>query len=72
MQRHVALLDRQRVNSAAMRAENMLAVPAGDNVVRLLPPLTLTDEDIRDGVERIGNAASSLTGTDRKVAGARA
>jgi acetylornithine/N-succinyldiaminopimelate aminotransferase len=57
---------------AAMRAENMLAVPAGDNVVRLLPPLTLTDEDIRDGVERMGNAASSLTGTDKKVAGARA
>ncbi len=57
---------------AAMRAENMLAVPAGDNVVRLLPPLTLTDEDIRDGVERIGNAASSLTGADKKVAGARA
>ncbi len=57
---------------AAMRAENMLAVPAGDNVVRLLPPLTLTDEDIRDGVERIANAASSLAGTDKKVAGARA
>lgn len=57
---------------AAMRAENMLAVPAGDNVVRLLPPLTLTDEDIRDGVKRIGNAAAGLAGDEKKVAGARA
>ena len=57
---------------AAMRSENMLAVPAGDNVVRLLPPLTLTDEDIRDGVERIGNAAAGLAGDEKKVAGARA
>ena len=24
-------------------------MPAGDNVVRLLPPLTVTDEEIRDG-----------------------
>jgi acetylornithine/N-succinyldiaminopimelate aminotransferase len=50
----------------------MLAVPAGDNVVRLLPPLTLTDEDIRDGVKRIGNAAAGLAGDEKKVAGARA
>lgn len=57
---------------AAMRAENMLAVPAGDNVVRLLPPLTLTDEDIRDAVKRIGNAAAGLAGDEKKVAGARA
>ena len=35
--------------SAALRDQKLLAVPAGDNVVRLLPPLTVTDDEIRDG-----------------------
>jgi acetylornithine/N-succinyldiaminopimelate aminotransferase len=37
----------------AFRAEHMLTVPAGDNVVRLLPPLTLTAEEAREGLERM-------------------
>jgi acetylornithine/N-succinyldiaminopimelate aminotransferase len=45
----------------AMRAEHMLAVPAGDNVVRLLPPLTVTDAEIRLAVDRIRSAAAALT-----------
>jgi len=44
----------------ALRTEGMLAAPAGDNVVRLLPPLTITEEEIRAGMERIENAAASL------------
>jgi acetylornithine/N-succinyldiaminopimelate aminotransferase len=36
-------------------------VPAGDNVVRLLPPLTVTDEEIRMAVDRIRAAAAALT-----------
>ena len=28
-------------------------MPAGDNVVRLLPPLIVTDEEIREAVGRI-------------------
>ncbi|MBS9719264.1 aspartate aminotransferase family protein [Tianweitania sp. BSSL-BM11] len=47
--------------NAKLRDEHLLAVPAGDNVVRLLPPLTLTDEEIRDGVERIRKAAQGLS-----------
>ncbi|TYR29392.1 aspartate aminotransferase family protein [Mesorhizobium microcysteis] len=47
--------------NAALRGEHFLAVPAGDNVVRLLPPLTVTSEEIREGVERIRNAAQKLS-----------
>ncbi len=46
--------------NAALRDEHFLAVPAGDNVVRLLPPLTVTVDEIRDGVERIRTAAGKL------------
>jgi acetylornithine/N-succinyldiaminopimelate aminotransferase len=49
------------VVNAKLRDEHLLAVPAGDNVVRLLPPLTLTEEEIRDGVERIRKAAQGLS-----------
>ncbi|MER2632497.1 MAG: aspartate aminotransferase family protein [Rhizobiaceae bacterium] len=44
----------------ALRTAGLLAVPAGDNVVRLLPPLTVTDEDIRAGLERIRAGAEAL------------
>jgi acetylornithine/N-succinyldiaminopimelate aminotransferase len=45
----------------AMRAENMLAVLAGDNVVRLLPPLILTREECRDALDRIARACENLS-----------
>jgi len=34
--------------------------PAGENVLRLLPPLNVTDEDIQEGLERIHRAMESL------------
>lgn len=46
--------------NAALRGEKLLAVPAGDNVIRLLPPLTLTDEEIQQGLARIRAGAASL------------
>lgn len=52
-------LENATVN-ARFRAEKLLAVPAGDNVIRLVPPLTVTDEEIREALERIRAAASSL------------
>lgn len=52
----------------ALRDAKFLAVPAGDNVVRLLPPLTITDEDIREGVARIRAAAESVQALAEKVA----
>jgi len=45
----------------ALREEKTLSVGAGDNVVRLLPPLTISDEEIREAVERIRAAAKSLS-----------
>lgn len=46
--------------NAALRDEKFLAVPAGENVIRLLPPLTITEEEIRDAVERIRAAAAKV------------
>ncbi|WP_438750433.1 aspartate aminotransferase family protein [Pararhizobium sp. O133] len=45
----------------AIRAEHLLAVPAGENVIRLLPPLTTTAEEAREGLARIERAAEHLT-----------
>ncbi len=45
---------------AAARAAGLLVVPAGDNVVRLLPPLTVTEEELAEGVRRLDAAARSL------------
>ena len=38
----------------------ILTVPAADNVVRLLPPLNITDDDIAHGLERLHSAAASV------------
>ncbi len=54
--------------NAALRDEAMLAVPAGDNVVRLLPPLTVTDDDIRAAIDRIRAGAASLARPERRSA----
>ncbi|MEP3435833.1 MAG: aspartate aminotransferase family protein [Hoeflea sp.] len=45
----------------AMRNEHLLAVPAGDNVVRLLPPLIVTAEEARDALSRIEAALDTLS-----------
>jgi acetylornithine/N-succinyldiaminopimelate aminotransferase len=47
----------------AMMDEGLLAIAAGDNVVRLLPPLNITDKDIDDAIERIGLACHQLEGS---------
>ncbi|WFS01180.1 aspartate aminotransferase family protein [Rhizobium tumorigenes] len=44
----------------AIRAEHLLGVPAGDNVIRLLPPLIATAEDAREGLARVERAAEAL------------
>lgn len=45
---------------AALRDQNMLAVAAGENVVRLLPPLDITDEDLNIGMERLEAAFQAI------------
>jgi acetylornithine/N-succinyldiaminopimelate aminotransferase len=41
------------------RSHDLLMVAAGDNVVRLLPPLTIEEKHIRECVERLSAAARS-------------
>ena len=43
-------------------AARVLTVPAGDNVIRLLPPLNITDDELAEGVARLDRAAASLEG----------
>ncbi|MDB5642246.1 MAG: acetylornithine transaminase [Hyphomicrobiales bacterium] len=49
-----------RVNNgdfaAAARAEHLLVIPAGDNVVRLLPPLVITEADALEAIRRFDAA----------------
>ncbi|ATX66878.1 aspartate aminotransferase family protein [Roseinatronobacter bogoriensis] len=44
----------------AAQAAFVLTVPAADNVIRLLPALTITEEEITEAVTRLENAAQSL------------
>ena len=44
----------------ATRAQHMLVIPAGDNVVRLLPPLVAGEEEFAEAVARLGRACQHL------------
>lgn len=44
----------------ALQERGVLALPAGTTVVRILPPLVLTREDIDDAVLRIGEALDAV------------
>lgn len=43
---------------ASALAERLIVIPAQENVARLLPPLTITDEEISEGVRRLEAAAA--------------
>ncbi len=47
---------------AAGYEENLLLVPAADNVVRLLPPLTISEDEIDEGLARLARVARRLEG----------
>jgi acetylornithine/N-succinyldiaminopimelate aminotransferase len=40
--------------------EHILTVPAADNTVRLLPPLTITDDEIAEATARLDRAATAV------------
>ncbi|MBC8129011.1 MAG: aspartate aminotransferase family protein [Rhizobiaceae bacterium] len=44
-----------------LRVQKLLAVPAGDNVVRFLPPLIISADEVREAVSRIEAAVASLS-----------
>jgi len=45
---------------ACARANGLIVLPAGDNVVRLLPPLNLTEDEAREGIELLNQTASRI------------
>ncbi len=56
---------------AALRDEKLLAVGAGDNVVRFLPPLIVTAAEIEDSVARLERACVALSTGPLKRAAAQ-
>jgi acetylornithine/N-succinyldiaminopimelate aminotransferase len=56
-------LDCAPPNSAVQQAcldEGLLTVAAGENVLRLVPPLVLTDADVDAGLDRLSRAAATM------------
>ena len=51
-----------------LRAEKMLTVAAGDNVVRLLPPLIIGEHEIAEATARIDRACTRLAQTHARAA----
>jgi acetylornithine/N-succinyldiaminopimelate aminotransferase len=45
----------------ALRAEKMITVPSGDNVVRLLPPLIVSEQEIAEAIARLDRACARLS-----------
>ncbi len=50
----------------ALRDEKMIAVSAGDNVVRLLPPLIIANQEIAEGIRRLDRACARLNASARE------
>src|SRR6516164_10849851 len=57
----------------ALRAERLLAAAAGDNVVRMLPPLIIDEPEIAEAINRIDGAAARIEFNQRErvAAGAK-
>ena len=53
--------------AAAARAEKLITVPAGDNVVRLLPPLIIGEHEISQAVAKLDAACGKLSAGLRAV-----
>jgi acetylornithine/N-succinyldiaminopimelate aminotransferase len=56
--------------AAAAREEHLLTVPAGDNVVRLLPPLVISDAEVAEAFDRLDRACVRIERAARKGAAA--
>ena len=54
--------------AAAARARHLLVIPAGDNVVRLLPPLIICEAEVDEAVARLEAAATDLEAQMRGAA----
>ena len=54
---------------AALRDEKLLTVGAGDNVVRFLPPLIVTEAEIEDSVGRLERACAAMSARAQRKRG---
>jgi acetylornithine/N-succinyldiaminopimelate aminotransferase len=45
---------------ALARVNGLIVLPAGDNVVRMLPPLTLSEAEAREGIELLNKTTSEI------------
>jgi acetylornithine/N-succinyldiaminopimelate aminotransferase len=52
----------------AARAEKLITIPAGDNVVRLLPPLIIGEAEVRTALEKLGAACAAISGKLKEAA----
>lgn len=53
---------------ASLREHGLLAVPAGDNVIRFLPPLIVSAEELREMHDRMDKAFAELAQSSKKGA----
>ena len=53
----------------ALRDEKLLTVGAGENVVRFLPPLIVTESEIEESVQRLERACVALSGESVEAGG---
>ena len=54
--------------AAAARHEKLITIPAGDNVVRLLPPLIVTEADVAVALSKLDAACARLSAGLREAA----
>jgi acetylornithine/N-succinyldiaminopimelate aminotransferase len=53
---------------AACIAEGLMAITAGDNVLRLAPPLVVTDADLDQGLSMLRHAAEKIAAANEPAA----
>jgi len=58
--------------AAAARAEHVLVIPAGDNVVRLLPPLIIGEAEVDEAAKRLDAACARMEAALKESTGVKA
>ena len=49
-----------------VRDMGLLVLPAGENVVRFLPPLNVTDDELEEGMDMISDALDEVFGEEEE------
>jgi acetylornithine/N-succinyldiaminopimelate aminotransferase len=56
----------------AARARKLLIIPTGDNVVRIVPPLIVSEDELAEGVRRLDAACADMAAPAASKKGAAA